>query len=340
MNSFITKKKINYEMVNNMLFECEKSGIFTNSLCQYVSLLEKLIHDKLKIKNEKSVICTMSGDGALHCIVSSLNIYHKKKLKWATQAFTFPSSACNVLNDAIIIDIDHDGSMDINLIPEDVDGIIVTNVFGNVCDINKYVEWCKINKKILLFDNAATSYTFYKGTNSCNYGLGSIISFHHTKPLGFGEGGAIIVDKQYEKYVRKIMNFGIDNNKYYKKYNWNINGANYKMSEISAIFIYQYLINNFDSIIKHHKSLYEHILNKKLFLYPNFSDDTPFVSCIALLDEKYNIEYIEKKILDGYFCRKYYNPLNNSVVANEFYDKIICIPCNQDMNEILIDKYL
>ena len=26
-------------------------------------------------------------------------------------------------------------------------------------------------------------------------GDGSIISFHHTKPLGFGEGGAIIVDK-------------------------------------------------------------------------------------------------------------------------------------------------
>ena len=56
-----------------------------------------------------------------------------------------------------------------------------------------------MNNKFLIFDNAATPFTYYKGKSCCNYGHGSTISFHHTKPLGFGEGGAIIVDKKYEK---------------------------------------------------------------------------------------------------------------------------------------------
>ncbi len=324
-----------------MISTCLASGIFTNSSKQFVKKLEDLIREKLNIDNDKAVICTMSGDGALHCLIASLNIYYSKKLKWVTQAFTFPSSACNNLNETIIIDIDNEGSLDINLVPLDVDGIIVTNVFGNVCNIDKYVDWCEKNNKILIFDNAATSYTFYKNKNSCNYGLGSIISFHHTKPFGFGEGGAIIVDKKYEELVRIAMNFGIDNISYYRELNWDRNGGNFKMSEISAVYIIQYLMDNFDRIVEHHKKLYRFIKkNTNLKLYPNFSDNEPVVSCICVLDSKYTKEYINKKIDDGYFCRKYYNPLENLEVSKLFFDKIICIPCNLDINEDILLKYL
>ena len=343
MISLVAKKKVNYNLVNNMIIKCEQTNIFTNSNDQFVNKLEKYIHDILKIDDSKVVVCTMSGDGALHCLASGLNMYFNKKLKWITQSFTFPSSACGILSDSMIIDIDKDGSLDLNKIKkediENIDGIIITNVFGNVCDISKYEKWCNDNNKILLLDNAATAYTFYKGQNSCNYGLGSIISFHHTKPFGFGEGGAIIIDKEYEKIIRIVMNFGIDNSNYIKKNNWDINGSNYKMSEISAIYIYQYLIDNFEKIIKHHIRLYEYILNKKIFdLYPNFSDGIPVVSTIALLDTKFDNLYITKKNNDGLFCRKYYNPLVSYEISTIFYDKIICIPCNLDIDEKILNK--
>ena len=164
-----------------------------------------------------------------------------------------------MLKDAIIVDIDEDGGIDLEQIPKNVNGIIVTNCFGNVVDIDKYVNWCKERNIFLVFDNAGTAYTFYKGKNSCNYGNGSIISFHHTKPFGFGEGGAIIVDKKYEYTIRKLMNFGIDNNKpqEYELY-WNRLGNNYKISEISALYIFQYLRENFDNIIEHHRKLYDY----------------------------------------------------------------------------------
>ena len=112
---------------------------------------------------------------------------------------------------------------------------------------------------LIYFDNAATSYTFYKGKNCLNYGNGCTISFHHTKPFGFGEGGAIIVDKKYEKNIRCLNNFGIGlTDNYYVK-----EGNNNKMSEVSAVYIIQYLENNFDLIIKKHQDLYKYFKEQK-----------------------------------------------------------------------------
>ena len=75
---------------------------------------------------------------------------------------------------------------------------------------------------------------FIKAKNSCNYGTGSFISLHHTKPIGFGEGGLAIIDKEYEKYTRAAVNFGMEEGVF------NENGGNYKISEISAAGILQW----------------------------------------------------------------------------------------------------
>ena len=114
----------------------------------------------------------------LYALVSGIEIFHKQQIQWATQSFTFPSSAQGMLKDAIIIDIDKGGGLDLDLVPENIKGIIITNCFGNVVNIDKYVNWCKERNIFLVFDNAGTAYTFYKGANACNYGHGSIIIFH------------------------------------------------------------------------------------------------------------------------------------------------------------------
>ena len=42
-----------------------------------------------------------------------------------------------------------------------------------------------------------------------------ILSFHHTKPWGFGEGGAVICETFDEKIVRQLINFGVDRKNHY-----------------------------------------------------------------------------------------------------------------------------
>ena len=48
----------------------------------------------------------------------------------------------------------------LNALVEQIDGIVVTNPFGHVCELAVYEQWCKDNNKLLLLDNAATSVAF------------------------------------------------------------------------------------------------------------------------------------------------------------------------------------
>jgi dTDP-4-amino-4,6-dideoxygalactose transaminase len=330
--SWIHNKTINHIKINERLNKCLETGQFTNNGYN-VKDLEFFIRKNFKINDEKSVICVTNATVGLWALTSAIDFNDNINIKWCSQSFTFPSSVQGLLKNTIIVDIDNEGGLNLDMVPDECNGIIVTNVFGNVVDISKYEKWAKDNNKYLIFDNAATAYTFYKGQNSCNYGVGSIISFHHTKPFGFGEGGAIIIDHKYEEAVRRIINFGISNEKQLK---WNSFGGNYKMSEISAIYIIQYLEDNMDNIIQHHRNMYEKYKNHYT-MYPNFGDiDNTVLSCFCLLDDKFTNEYVNKIIELGIMCRKYYNPLIDTKNAMNIYNKILCYPLNLDINNITL----
>lgn len=336
MINWVPKKTINNEKVNKLMQKSLETGRFSNN-GPNVQLLENIIREKLQINDTKAVIAVTNGSVALHSLSTSIEYTHNQKINWATQSFTFPPSAQGTLSNVKIVDIDKDGGLDLETLDKSIKGIIVTNIFGNVVDIEKYEKWATDNNTFLIFDNAATPFTFYKGKSCCNYGHGCTISFHHTKPLGFGEGGAIIVDKKYEKNIRCLNNFGIDlTDKYYVK-----EGNNYKMSDISAVYIIQYL-ENFETIIQKHKELYKYfksqILNKELHikLFPSFHDNDDIVpSCFCLLfnTSKKSIEVKKKLLENNIFCRKYYYPLQETRNTLEIYNKILCIPCNVDMNK-------
>ena len=336
----MANKRINQERVIELLSDSTLTGHFTN-YGPNVKRLEKITRKLLQVDDGKAVICTDNATSALHVLTAGIQIAvnSNSQLKWATQSFTFPSSAQGGLAGAKIIDIDKDGGLDLNLVDNDIDGIIVTNVFGNVVDIDKYTSWGRINKKFVIFDNAATSFTFYKGKNSINYGVGSVVSFHHTKPIGFGEGGVVIVDKEYEAVIRRLINFGIDDS-----HGYHLLGSNYKMSDVSAAYIIQYL-DNFQKIVTHHQSLYNYFKMKlcssdnRLKMYPTFGD-LPFLSCFCLISPKFTKETIEQVCEKGIYCRKYYKPLVSSQVADLFYNDIICLPCTMDMNEKDIDNII
>lgn len=333
--NWIAKKPIDYELVNKLLKKCEETNHYTN-FGKNVEILEKFIREKFEINESKSIICVSNATLAIWCLCSAIEMKVGKKLQWVTQSFTFPSSAQGILKDTIILDIDEEGGLDlkeVEKIKDKIDGIIVTNIFGNVVDIDKYVKWAEDNNKYLVFDNAATAYTFYKGQNSCNYGNGSIISFHHTKPFGFGEGGAIIIDKKYEEEVIRLINFGIINK---DQSLWNRLGGNYKMSEISGIYILQYLENNFDKIVEHHIKLYNKYKDRYK-MYPNFGDKNRTVlSCFCLLDEKYDKKYVKKCNNKKIEVKKYYYPLKNTKNAVIFYNKVLCFPLNMEVKKINI----
>jgi len=343
MLKWVPNKNIDNELVNKLFKKSIESNHFTNN-GPNVHLLESFIRNKFNIENDKSVILVTNGAVGLHSITSGMQYTENNTIKWATQSFTFPPSAQSNLSSVEIIDIDRDGGIDLELINDDINGIIITNIFGNVVDIDKYTEWAKKNNKYIVFDNAATAYTFYKGKNCVNYGNGCVISFHHTKPFGFGEGGAIIVDKKYETAIRCLNNFGIGlTDKYWVK-----EGNNNKMSDISAVYILQFLMNNFDKIVSHHNDLYNYVKEKMVKyddkittwkLFPSFHGDGVIVpSCLCLLFNNYK-DHIRIKLLENnIYCRKYYYPLKNTKVACEIFDSILSISFTTETTKKDIDN--
>lgn len=339
--NWLASKKINWPQVQELLSKCEKTNQYTN-IGPIIPLLEEFLRINLKINDDKAVIVTSNGTTALHALIGGINAFHENEFKYCTQSFTFPSSVQGPLKDSFIIDIDEEGGLNLEALPSstEYDGLIVTNVHGNITDLNKYINFCKEARKILIFDNAATSYTFYKGINSCNYGTASIVSLHTTKSIGFGEGGIIIVDRQYEKVIRTMLNFGIDNT-LGEKAIYHPMGSNYRMCDINAAFLLSYLKDNFDMITKRHVEIYELVkknLPKNFKLFPNFSSTTPMCSSICLL---YEGDYYDNTKLP-FITRKYYKPLGNYIpaTANEtskksssFYNRIVCLPCNIDLTD-------
>ena len=345
MLNWVPEKGIDSQIVNDYIAVSIKSNQFTNN-GPCVQKLESLIRDKFRVSESKAVVAVCNGSVALHILSEAISLLYKKRLTWATQSFTFPPSAQCGLNKSKIIDIDDfEGPCLEELRNNDVDGLIVTNIFGNVIDINKYENWAKTNGKILIFDNAATAYTFYKGRNAINYGHGSTISFHHTKPFGFGEGGAIICDKSLENNVRCLINFGIGlcEEEYYQP-----NGTNAKMSDIAAVYIIQHLLNNFHRIVDHHRYLYKYLRRRmnelkithfRLFTsYHDLDDIVP--ACFAIILQCDSEKYIKRLLKNNIYCRRYYYPLKMTLKAKQLFNSILCFPCTTDTTTAHIETIL
>jgi len=347
MISWVPTKPINDLIVSNLL----KTSLKTNQFTNYgpnVQLLENTIRDKFCVNKNKAVIVVNNGSIAIHILAVAIQFVNDKTklLQWATQSFTFPPSAQANLQNVFIVDSDLDGGIDLSKVDiTTTNGIIVTNIFGNVVDIEKYEHWANTYDKFLIFDNAATCFTFYKGQNCINYGVGCGISFHHTKPFGFGEGGAIIVDTKYESTVRSLINFGINlTDDYYVK-----EGTNGKMSDISATYILQYWNLQFDKIVQQHSALYNYFkqqsksMSQRFTLFSSFHDSDKIVpACINILFNNSNDSENINKLMNetNIHTRKYYHPIKATPNSQYIYDHILCIPCTIDMTKTDVDYIL
>ena len=309
--NWIENKRPNLQIMNSRIAKSIESNIMTNN-GPVVRELEAFLHQTLKIDNDRAVICFVNATAALQALP---DIFDNGK-GWATSDFTFPASHCGSLRYSKVYDIDEAGGLDLSEKPQE--NLIVTNIFGYLTDITKYVKYCKDNDLFLVFDNAATPFSFFDGKNSLNYGDAAIISLHHTKLIGFSEGGAMIVPKSLEDKVRRLICFGFgENDRNYQPW-----GNNYKMHEVTAAMILTYLEENFIEIVNHATMLHKFVRLNGGQLFSHSSNITP--SCLCFVGPRFTEEQVAKL-----GCKKYYKPLVGLPRATRLYNKIICVPCHR-----------
>jgi len=235
------KKRFSLERYHNYLAPSLAKGHVTND-----GPLQAITCNKIQsfCKSTKNVYMTSNGTAALHALAAAWEIKLKRRLRWATQSFTFPSSIQGPMIDSIIVDMDENlGGPSIAIlekIVDQIDGIVVTNVFGQLTKVVEYESWCKSKGKLLLLDNAATPIGFVEdGRSIQDIGDGAFVSLHETKPIGRGEGGALFVSDALQRFVHQAINFGFNVLSLHRiahRY-----ASNWRMSDIAAAAICDHL---------------------------------------------------------------------------------------------------
>lgn len=109
-------------------------------------------------------------------------------------------------------------------------GIIGVHLWGRACAVDELTEIARRHNLALLFDAAHAFRCTHKGQPLGQFGLAAVFSFHATKFLNTGEGGAIVTnDDDFAYRARLMTNFGFVD---YDKVIYI--GTNGKMQEVSA----------------------------------------------------------------------------------------------------------
>jgi dTDP-4-amino-4,6-dideoxygalactose transaminase len=124
--------------------------------------------------------------------------------------------------------------------------IVVVHYAGVSCDMDPILKIAKQYKLYVIEDAAQAILSTYKGKPLGSIGDLATLSFHETKNIHCGEGGALLINNpkfiKRAKIIRdKGTNRDLFNQNMVKKYTWVDYGSSYGLSEINAAFLYSQL---------------------------------------------------------------------------------------------------
>ena len=249
-------------------------------------------------------------------------------------AYTFACQSQGPLANAVPMDCEADGHISpqrVDALPDDAfDGVIVTNLLGGTAQIRAWEEMARRRNKILLFDSALGFGTTYEGVPLGRFGAGECFSFHHTKPLGFGEGGGITVPRKHEMTLRSLINCGrgegIDTGAL------SMNG---KLSDPAAAFLLDRL-RSFEALRVAHRAQWERIarIASRIGLEVlSPSEETGFATC-AWLAAPGPIEDVTLNDLPVVLGRHYPPLVENALVARQLYRRSVVVPTHPGLSRL------
>lgn len=213
--------------------------------------------DKCHFWLERQVGCyrallTHSCTAALEMAAILLNI--KQGDEVIMPSYTFVSTAnAFVLRGAVPVFVDiREDTLNINekLIEDAINprtrAIVPVHYAGVACEMDTIMSIAKSHQISVVEDAAQGIMSTYKGQALGGIGSLGTFSFHETKNLISGEGGALLVNEN-ELFLRAeiIREKGTDRSKFFRgevdKYTWQDTGSSFLPSELTAAFLWAQL---------------------------------------------------------------------------------------------------
>ncbi|HED64990.1 MAG TPA: dTDP-4-amino-4,6-dideoxygalactose transaminase, partial [Planctomycetes bacterium] len=124
--------------------------------------------------------------------------------------------------------------------------IVALHYAGVACEMDAISELARRHGLVVIEDNAHGLFGSYRGRKLGTFGAFATQSFHETKNLTCGEGGALLInDESMIERAEILREKGTDRSRFFRgevdKYSWVDLGSSYLPSEVLAAFLYAQL---------------------------------------------------------------------------------------------------
>lgn len=232
----------------------------------YTQLVQEWMQEKWQLAR---AFLTTSGTSALEMAMLCLEIQPGDEV--IMPAYTFVSTAnAVVLRGArpVFADID---PRTMNLDIEDMAArisnktrmILPVHYAGVSCDMDSIMAVAEISSISVVEDAAQGMGAAYKDRTLGSIGHLGCLSFHSTKNITSGEGGALLINRDNSHMAKKaeiIWEKGTDRSQFLRgqtdRYTWRDIGSSFAMADLLAAFLFAQL-NDMDEVTARRQTLYE-----------------------------------------------------------------------------------
>ena len=347
---FITGNEIKY--IKDLLVkgkDLSGDGEYTKKVHAF---LEKRYH-------VPKALLTTSGTTALEMAVRLLNLKHGDEV--IVPSFTFSSTINAVLLicgvNVVFAEIQSDT---LNIDPKDIErkitrhtrAIIVVHYAGVAADMDKIMSLARKHKLRVIEDAAQAIESKYKRRYLGTIGDIGCLSFHDTKNITSGEGGALFInssDRVLHEKAEILREKGTNRSKFFRgeidKYTWVDVGSSYLPSEILAAFLLAQL-ERIEMISRMRMQKYEYyrkMLDKhekkesfRLPLVPKFARHNAHIFYLIFQSQThrdYVLGYLRKH---GVAASFHYVPLHSSPQGRKLGNRVRNLPITTQVSECLL----
>ena len=321
-------------------------GTFTN-------LCEQWLEKKLCVKK---VLLTQSCTAALELSVRLIKTEVDDEI--ILPSFTYVSSAnCIVMAGSrpIFVDIDPESlTIDVSQIEKRINkrtkGIICVHYGGYPCDFQELSRVCDHHNLFLIEDSAHSTGGTCNGQALGTFGQLGALSFHETKNITCGQGGALLInDENLISNAHILSQRGTDRKNFLNgnvgKYTWKNIGSSWLMSEVHAAILWSQL-EEFDLIQKkrreiwsfYHENLMDLERDEYLRRPPcKFDKQDSFHNYYIIINKKFDRDSILNKLTaKSVQAVSHYEPLHLSEAGERFSKERIFLPVTEAVSGWLI----
>mgnify|MGYP001495208014 FL=1 len=147
-----------------------------------------------------------------------------------------------------------------SLLSERTKAIVAVHYGGVACHLDYLQNFCRQHELILIEDAAQSIGAGYKTSSLGSFGNLAALSFHQTKNIHCGEGGALLInDPAFETEAQLMHDRGTNRADFEQgrvdRYTWQISSSNYLLSELQAAFLYTQM-QSLEKVTQHRSALW------------------------------------------------------------------------------------